>query len=125
MFVKMKCYRLKKEKDVDKYLEERGFKKNAVGNYTRNVDGLNYVIYYTDTQRFVFRGCGWREGRARKVKKYIKDLILFESVEKVTFYEWWAYIGRWQNYSDEKIERIEKKLEELNRRANNETSSTD
>ena len=118
MFVKMKCYRLKKDVDV-KTLEEYDFKKNSFGNYTRTINGEDYIIYYADTKRFVLRIFIAREGRARKVGKYIKDLINHDLVEKVTFWEWWTFIGRWQNYPDEKIQRIEDKLDKLNKQYEN------
>jgi len=113
MYVKIKCYRLREGIPVSD-LEDYGFSKNLAGNYTRTVNGVDYVIYYTDTKRFVFRPCVWRVAKARKVAKYIQDLICDDLVEKVNFYEWLAIIGRWQDYPQEKIDKIEKRLNELN-----------
>ena len=113
MYVKIKCYRLREGIPVSD-LEDYGFELNAVGNYTRTVNGVDYIIYYTDTKRFVFRPGMWKEINAKKVAKYIQDLILDDLVEKVKFYEWWTIIGRWQDYPQEKIDKIEKKLNELN-----------
>lgn len=112
MIIKIKSWTLRKgfqPEDLEKY----GFEGNSCGNYTRDVNGLDYVIYYRETQRFVLRTF-WREGCSRKVGKYIADLRLFDLVEKKPFYEWWAIVGRWQNYSDRKLERIEEKLDKLN-----------
>ena len=113
MIIKIKSWTLKKDfrpEDLEKY----EFKRNYCGNYTRNVNGLDYIIYYRESQRFVLRTVCWREGRARKVGKYIVDLRLFNLVEKKPFYEWLAIIGRWQNYPPEKRERIEAKIDKLN-----------
>lgn len=115
MYVKIKCYRLKEGIPVSD-LEDYDFKLNAAKNYVRTIDGVDYdyIIYYTDTKRFVFRICVWRESRAKKIAKYIQDLILDDLVEKVIFWEWLTIIGRWQDYPQNKIEKIEKRLNELN-----------
>lgn len=119
MIKKIKCYRLKKDIDVNS-LEQYGFVKNSVDNYVRTINGVDYVIYYTNTKRFVLRIVVSREGRARKVGKYIRDLINNDLVEKVNFYEWWAYIGRWQDYPISKMQRIEEKLKRLNKESKDE-----
>ena len=114
MIIKTKCYRLKDDVDI-KELEKYGFKPNMVGSYMRTIDGWRYVIYYNDTKRFVIRDYPNRIGNAKKVSKFIKDLIEDELVYKVNFYYWLAIIGRYQNYSDKKLDRIEKKLNKLNK----------
>lgn len=113
MIIKMKSWTLKKGFRPEE-LEKYGFEKNYCGNYTRDVNGLDYVIYYRDSQRFVLRTVCWREGRARKVGKYIADLRLLDLVEKKPYYEWWAIVGSWRNYSDRKLERIEERVDKLN-----------
>ncbi len=114
MIIKIKCYRLKDDVDI-KELEKYDFKPNSVGNYTRTIDGWKYVIYYNDTKRFVIRNYPDRIGRASKVSKFIKDLIDDDLVYKVDFYYWLAIIGSYKNYSDKKLDRIEKKLNKLNK----------
>jgi len=113
MYVKIKSYRLKKEVAVEE-LEKYGFEKNSSDNWTRTINGVDYVIYYADTKRFVLRIFLAREGRAKKVGKYIQDLICCDLVEKVNFYYWLCIFGSYKNYSDEKTAKIEKRLEELN-----------
>lgn len=114
MIVKMKSYYLKKNIEP-KELEHYGFEKCG-DNYSKKVEGLACDIrYYHDTRRIVYVDYPWKEGRDRKVKHHINDLIKAELVELKVNYEWWAIIGKWQNYSQKKKDRIQTKLDRLNK----------
>ena len=105
MIVKIKSYYLKKDVNPTE-LVKYGFEKCG-DNYSKALKDLGCDIrYYNDTRRIVFVEYPWKESRGKKVKKYIKDLIDAELVELKTNYEWWAIIGRWQNYSQKKKDHI-------------------
>lgn len=114
MIVRMKSYYLKKNVEP-KELEHYGFRKCG-DNYSRASKKLVWDIrYYNDTRRIVHIGLPYKESRARKIKCYISDLIKAGLVELKTNYEWWTIIGKWQNYSQKKIDRIKMKLDKLNK----------
>ena len=115
MIVKLKCCFLKKGISPVE-LKKYGFETlNSGGSYTRVVSGLfDYVIFYNSTRRFIYQP--FKISKARKVKKLIKDLVKAGLIEIRPCYEWLAIIGKWQNYSIEKLERIEKRIEELNKK---------
>lgn len=114
MIVKMKSYYLKKNVDP-KELEKYGFKRFG-DNYCKVLKGWGRdVRYYNDTRRIVYVNYPWKDARGRKVKNYINDLIEEQLIELKINYEWWAIIGTWQNYSQKKRNRIEAKLEKLNK----------
>ena len=101
MIVKMKSYYLKKDVNPKKLIEY-GFVQFE-NNYSKGLIHLGCDIrYYNDTRRIVFIDYPWKDARARKVKDYINDLIKEGLVELKINYEWWAIIGRWQNYSQKK-----------------------
>ena len=115
MYKKIISYYLKKDVDPQR-LEEHQFVKIG-DNYRRNIDkddGSDICCYY-DSRRFVYVDYPWKDARKNKVQKYIIDLINDNLVEEKINYEWWSYIGRWQNYSEKKQKRIFDKLERLNK----------
>ena len=113
MIIKMKSYYLKKDIKPEE-LVKYGFEKCG-DNYRKKVDDFaRDICYYHGTRRIVFVDYPWKEGRGRKVKHYINDLIKDELVELKINYEWWAIIGRWQNYSSKKKAKIQAKLDKLN-----------
>lgn len=112
MYVKVKCACLKKGISPE-VLADHGFTMNEVGNWTRDcVDG--YIIYYNDSGRFAGRWInGWHKITGFwRLKKYIQDLIHFNFIDTKIMYEYWVFIGSYRNWSDEKREKIEKKMEE-------------
>lgn len=114
MIVKMKSYYLKKNIEP-KELERYGFSKYG-DNYSKETKKLDWDIrYYNNTRRIVYASYFWKDGRGRKVKRYIGDLIKAGLVELKINYEWWAFIGRWQSYSQKKQVHIQKKLDRLNK----------
>ena len=114
MIVKMKSYYLKKNIEP-KELEHYGFEKCG-DNYSKSLKDLGCDIrYYNDTRRIVYIDYPWKDGRGRKVKDYINELIKDGLVELKINYEWWAIIGKWQNYSQKKKDRIQAKLDRLNK----------
>ncbi len=114
MIKRMKSYYLKKDINPEE-LVKYGFEKCG-DNYSKGLKGLARDIrYYDNTRRIVFVDYPWKEARGRKVKDYINDLIKDGLVELRINYEWWAIIGRWQNYSQKKKDRIQAKLDKLNK----------
>lgn len=114
MIVKMKSYYLKKNAEP-KELEKYGFKRFG-NNYSKDlICSTCDIRYYDDTRRIVFVDYPWKDARGRKVKDYINDLIKDQLIELKINYEWWAIIGKWQNYSQKKKDRIKTKLEKLNK----------
>lgn len=118
MIVKMKSYYLKKDVNPTELIKY-GF--ISIGNnYSKDLNRLGCDIrYYDDTRRIVFVDYPWKEARGCKVKRYINDLITAGLVELKINYEWWAIIGKWQNYSQKKKDRIQMKLNRLNEGENN------
>ena len=117
MYVKMKSYFLKQDVKPEE-LVKYGFEKCG-DNYSKKLEGLARDIrYYHNTGRIIFVDYPWKESRYRKVKKYISDLIKDGLVELKVNYEWWAIIGRWQDYNEEKKARIETEIDRRNNRAN-------
>jgi len=114
MIVKMKSYFLKENVPYKK-LEEFGFKNSGNGNYCKDAEWYAWICCYKDTRRFVYADIPYKNAKVKKVKKYIARLIDHELVEIKTNYEWWAIIGRWQNYSQKKKDRIQDKLDKLNK----------
>ena len=121
MIVKIKSYFLKDNVNPS-ILADYGFTTLNDGKsywkYDLLKDGVQ-IVFYKDTRRFVYSNFS-KSARAKKVKKHILDLINNDLVEIKKNYEWWAFIGRWQNYSDDKLERIQDKLEKLNKGVENE-----
>ncbi len=118
MIVKMKSYYLKKDIKPEELIKY-GFAQCG-DNYSKALKDLGCdVRYYNDTRRIVYVDYPWKDGRGRKVKDYINDLIKDGLVELKINYEWWAIIGRWQNYSQKKKDRIQMKLNRLNEGENN------
>lgn len=114
MIVKMKSYYLKKDIKPEELIKY-GFVQLG-NNYSKDLICSTVDIrYYNDTRRIVFVDYPWKDARGRKVKDYINDLIKDGLVELKINYEWWAIIGRWQNYSQKKKDRIQAKLDKLNR----------
>ena len=112
MYVKLKSYYLKKDIDPE-ILTNYGFRKTG-DNYTKDITEFIDIRFYHDTRRIVFVDYPYKNASYRKVRKYIQDLINSYLVEIKTNYEWWVLIGRYQNYSERKRNRIEAKLNELN-----------
>lgn len=113
MIIKTKCVFLKKGVDP-KILEEYGFRTlNDGESYCADVTGrfIN-LMWYAETRRFVLKYP--KVASARIIKRYIGDLFQKDIVEIKPFYECLCLIGRWQNWSYEKQERIEQKLIKLN-----------
>lgn len=109
MYVKIKSYFLKPQVCPEE-LKRRNF-----GEYfTRDIDNVSWVVYYKETGRLAVRRVV-RETAARKVRKYITDLIEDGLVEIRPIWEWWAIIGRWQNYDDDKKAKIEAELNKRNK----------
>ena len=119
MIVKIKCCFLKKDID-SKELEKYGFftlndGKSYWKDYGNVEDDKWFQIgWYAETRRFVYKYP--KMTSYRFLKKHIKDLLNAGIVEVKPMYEWWAIIGRWQDYSDEKLERIENKIIKLNKK---------
>lgn len=114
MIIKMKSYYLKKDISPEE-LVKYGFEKCG-DNYSKKVDGLARDIrYYHDTRRIVYVDYPWKDGRSRVVKKHIEHLINDCLVELKINYEWWAIIGNWHYYSQKKKDRIQAKLDKLNK----------
>lgn len=114
MIVKIKSYYLKKNVEP-KQLEQYGFEKCG-DNYNKLLEDLSCDIrYYNDTRRIVYIDYPWKDGRSRAVKRHIKCLINDGLVELKINYEWWAIIGSWKNYSQKKKDRIQAKLDRLNK----------
>ena len=110
MFVKVKSLFLKENIDL-KELEKYGF-------ITLN-EGQSYwfgfnVGVYKDTRRFVYKYP--KTNNPKKILKELNGLLPKDMLMIVPMYEWWSIIGRWQNYSDAKLERISKKLKILNKK---------
>ena len=121
MIVKIKSYFLKDNVNPD-VLTNYGFITLNDGDSYWKYDLLKNgfeIAFYKDTRRFSYFNFA-KSARAKKVKKYILDLIQDDLVEIKNNYEWWAFIGRWQNYSAGKIKRIKDKLEKLNKGVSNE-----
>lgn len=118
MIVKIKSYFLKENIPYEK-LEEFGFKDSGNGNYCKDAEWYAWICCYKDTRRFSYVDIPYKNAKTRKVKKFILRLIDEELVEIKTNYEWHSIIGRWQNYPDEKIERIQNKLDQLNKQNKN------
>jgi hypothetical protein len=121
MIVKIKSYFLKDNVNPD-VLTNYGFITLNDGDSYWKYDLLKNgfeITFYKDTRRFSYFNFA-KSARAKKVKKYILDLINNDLVEIKNNYEWWAFIGRWQNYSADKIKRIKDKLEKLNKGVSNE-----
>ena len=121
MIVKIKSYFLKDNVNLD-VLTNYGFITLNDGDSYWKYDLLKNgfeIAFYKDTRRFSYFNFA-KSARAKKVKKYILDLIQDDLVEIKNNYEWWAFIGRWQNYSAGKIKRIKDKLEKLNKGVSNE-----
>lgn len=114
MIVKIKSYYLKQNinpKELIKY----GFVQFG-NNYSKDLICSTVDIrYYNDTRRIVFVDYPWKDSRGRKVKDYINDLIKDGLVELKINYEWLAIIGSWHNYSQKKKDRIQAKLDRLNK----------
>lgn len=113
MFIRIKSYYLKPGFDI-KVLKRYGFNKYG----TRDISGDKWLKYYEDTRRFAIIDCPRKETRARIVKRYIKDLIKVGLVAVKPTWEWIAIVGRWQDYSDEKLAKIEAKLKKLQEKEN-------
>ena len=115
MIVKTKCYFLKKDVNPE-ILTKYGFETFNDGEsyWLKEIPSYFGIAYYNDTRRFVdyFR----RSGRIKYTKPFIEDLIKDGLVEKGYYYMWYAIIGRWQNYSQSKLERIYKRVERLNKK---------
>lgn len=116
MIVKTKCVFLKQGIQGET-LRLYGFETSNSGeSYWRYViptdpfEGI--VVWYADTRRFVYKYP--KMTSAKRVIPYIQDVYDDNLAEVRPYYEWVAIIGRWQNYSDEKQERILKKLDKLN-----------
>ena len=58
-----------------------------------------------------------KDARGKKVKDYLNELVEDGIVELRTNYEWWAIIGRWQDYPQKKKDRIQAKLDKLDMNA--------
>ena len=115
MIVKIKSYYLKKNVNPKKLIKY-GFEKFG-SNYSKDLICKTADIrYYNDTRRIVFIDYPWKDSRGRKVKDYINDLIKDGLVELKINYEWWAIIGSYRNYSLKKKERIQAKLDRLNKK---------
>ena len=114
MYKKIKSYFLMP--NIDPVVLERfGYEKYGK-NYSKQLKKDNDDIrYYGDTRRFVYISYPLKDARGKKVKKYIKELIKIQIVELKVNYEWWNIIGSWHKYSKEKIDKIQKKLDELNK----------
>lgn len=111
MYIKSQCAYLKEGVNPEE-LEKYGFRRiKENGNYVRDVDIFNWVTKYNDTNRFVFKHP--RTTNYKKVKRYIKDLIDVGLVVKKPCWEWLSIFGRYQNYSQKKIDKIKKRLNEL------------
>ena len=113
MIIKTKCVFLKKGVDP-KILEEYGFTTlNEGKSYCVDVAGrFDVLMWYADTRRFVLKYP--KVTSARIIKRYIGDLFQKGIFEIKPFYSYLCIIGRWQNWSYEKLERIEQKLRKLN-----------
>lgn len=114
MIVKVKSYYLKNDINPTELIKY-GFVQFG-NNYSKDlICSTCDIRYYDDTRRIVFIDYPWKDARGRKVKHYINDLIKDGLVELKINYEWWAIIGRWQNYSQKKKDRIQAKLDKLNK----------
>lgn len=112
MIIKTKCCLLKKGINPS-ILEQYGFETvNDGHSYWRDIEDFCRIGWYHDTRRFVYKYP--RRVKAKKVSKYIKDLLDAGLVEIKYFYEYLVIFGRWQNFSDKKLARINDKLDKLN-----------
>ena len=111
MYVKLKCCFLKKEIDP-RILEGYGFKTlNEGKSYWLPLGNFKEMGWYADTRRFVIKypKTTWY----KKTQKHLKPLIANGLVEIRPTYEYWVFIGRWQNFSEKKLQRIENKIKKL------------
>lgn len=111
MYVKEKSYYLKKEINPKILQEQFGFDED----YARKIGEYDWIKYYSNTGRFAIPvSFHYRIGSARKTKKYLTDLIEADLVEVKCKWFWLAIIGKWQNYSEEKIAKIDKEIDRRN-----------
>lgn len=115
MIVKIKNYFLKDDVNPD-ILVNYGFitlnDGESYWKYNLLKDGFE-IVFYKDTRRLIYYN-GYKSAIAKKVRKYILDLIQDDLVKIKTNYEWWAIIGRVRNYSIDKRKHIENKIIKLN-----------
>ena len=111
MYVKEKSYYLKKEIDPKILQEQFGFDED----YARKIGEYDWIKYYSNTGRFAIPvSFNSRIGDIHQTKKYLIDLIKADLVEIKYRWYWWVIIGKWQNYSSEKKQRIEKEIDRRN-----------
>lgn len=115
MVIKNKCYFLKKDVNPE-ILAKYGFAtyNNGESYWLEEIPSYFGIVYYNNTRRFVdyFHG----SGRIKYTKPFIEDLIKDGLVEIKHYYMWYAIIGRWQNYSQKKKDKIYNKIITLNQK---------
>lgn len=112
MYIKSKCCFLKEDINPN-VLCKYGFKTTNGGkSYHKDISLNELIMWYKDTRRFVFKYP--KTTNFKKLRKYLNRLMLDNLIEVKPMYEWLAIIGRYQDYSPEKMERINKELDKRN-----------